>query len=115
MTVIGSRSFLKEAHTLIQQVSNRDLLFIRLLMVHSQAWVSATVDDVTFIIFSYGNEEYIGIRHRERQTLYLSQSITPSSASNPTHFKLQIAIFIASFNDAVNRTQSSKTSGRHRV
>ncbi|KIM42893.1 hypothetical protein M413DRAFT_125354 [Hebeloma cylindrosporum] len=73
-----------------------------------QGWTEAVIDDATYIIFRAGNEEYIGIRHRGQQTLYLSRCITVSAQKNPTHGKINAALFMLSFDDAANRARQIK-------
>ncbi|KAJ3486577.1 hypothetical protein NLJ89_g11798 [Agrocybe chaxingu] len=87
--------------------------------VLQQGWTEAVADNVTYFVFSSGNEEYIGYRHRETQTLYLSALITPSQSTRPAHGKLHVGLYIAAFQDALDRarqmqileeTQSSPTA-----
>ncbi|CAA7265526.1 unnamed protein product [Cyclocybe aegerita] len=73
--------------------------------VLQQGWTEAVVDDVTYIVFSSGNEEYIGYRQRESQTLYLSALIIPSRATRPAHGKLHVGLYIAAFQDALDRAR----------
>ncbi|KAJ3502000.1 hypothetical protein NLJ89_g9081 [Agrocybe chaxingu] len=73
--------------------------------VLQQTWTQAVVDDVTYFMFSSGNEEYIGYRQRETQTLYLSALIIPSQAARPAHGKLHVGLYIAAFQDALDRAR----------
>ncbi|KAJ6614728.1 hypothetical protein B0H10DRAFT_130605 [Mycena sp. CBHHK59/15] len=45
-----------------------------------QIWAQAVKHDTTFLVLHCGNYEYIGIRHRATQTLYLSELIIPRTA-----------------------------------
>ena len=65
-----------------------------------------------------GNYEYIGIRHRKTQTLYLSDLIKPPTCSNPCYGKLHVGICMAAIQDAMDRAiqsaskpQSADTEG----
>ncbi|KDR71712.1 hypothetical protein GALMADRAFT_253433 [Galerina marginata CBS 339.88] len=74
-----------------------------------QAWAEAVSEDATFVIISAGNHEYIGIRLRGTQTFYLSPLIKPSEDTAPAHSKIQVATFIAAFDDALNRARQLQT------
>lgn len=63
------------------------------------------MNDATFIIFHAGNYEYIGIRHRKAQTLYLSRMIDVSELKPPAYVKLQVGLYIAAYRDAVPRAR----------
>jgi hypothetical protein len=49
-----------------------------------------------------GNHEFVGIRHRESQTLYLSPLIVPSSCA---YGKIHVGIYIAAIKDALDRVR----------
>lgn len=55
------------------------------------------------MVLHSGNHEIIGIRHRNSQTLYISHVIEPHSCSNPAYGKLQVGIYIAALQDAIDR------------
>jgi len=57
--------------------------------------------DVTFIIFHCGKAERIGFRHRETQTLYLSELIDPSTVEK--FGKIQIGLQLAIVKDVLER------------
>jgi hypothetical protein len=59
--------------------------------------------DSTLICLHSGSFEYIGVRHRATQRLYLSDMITTHSCQNPGYGKLQVGVYIASLNDAIDR------------
>ena len=63
------------------------------------------MEDATYIVFSAGNEEYIGIRDREKQTLYLSRVIKPSQQTDPNYGKIHVGLCIVAYDDAVDRVQ----------
>jgi hypothetical protein len=59
--------------------------------------------DSTLIILHSGNFEYVCVRHRETQTLYISDLINIPYCANPGYGKLQIGIYIAAVQDAMQR------------
>ncbi|KAF9003741.1 hypothetical protein BDZ89DRAFT_1169465 [Hymenopellis radicata] len=68
-----------------------------------KAWVTAVQLDASAVIFDCGNFVRIGIRHRERQTLFLSNLIDISSCKKPSYGELWTALHIALAYDAVQR------------
>ncbi|KAF9040185.1 hypothetical protein BDZ89DRAFT_1060594 [Hymenopellis radicata] len=68
-----------------------------------KAWVTAVKVDATFIVFDCGNYIRIGIRHRERQTLFLSSLIDIRSCKGPAHGGLWTAFHAFAIADAVQR------------
>ncbi len=70
---------------------------------NSQAWVTAVKVDATFVVFDCGNYVRIGIRHRERQTLFLSSLIDIRSCKDPAYGGLWTAFHVFAIADAVQR------------
>ncbi|KAF9018406.1 hypothetical protein BDZ89DRAFT_1073919, partial [Hymenopellis radicata] len=70
-----------------------------------KAWVAAVKTDASLIIFDCGNFVRIGIRHRELQTLYLSNLIDICSCKDPSYGELWTALHIAVASDAVQRAR----------
>ncbi|KIM40423.1 hypothetical protein M413DRAFT_28888 [Hebeloma cylindrosporum] len=68
-----------------------------------RAWVRAVEYDTTFIVFHCGKAERIGFRHRETQTLYLSELIDPSVEK---YGKIQIGLHLAIVKDVLEREAS---------
>ena len=60
-------------------------------------------NDATIITLHAGSFEYIGVRHRKEQRLYLSQLIHVHTCKDPGYGKLQIGIYIAALKDGINR------------
>ncbi|KAF8907627.1 hypothetical protein CPB84DRAFT_1843847 [Gymnopilus junonius] len=75
--------------------------------VIQQLWTATVVQDATFVVFSSGKIEYIGIRHREQQTLYISALIRPTEHKD--YVKLQVGLCIASYVDALDRAKRLET------
>ena len=71
----------------------------------TQAWARAVVNDATFIIFHCGDRERIGIRHRESQTLYLSDLIDTTTCNDPTYGEIQVGLHLAIIQDALQRQE----------
>ncbi|KAF8623404.1 hypothetical protein AX15_006392 [Amanita polypyramis BW_CC] len=79
-----------------------------------QAWAQAVRVDGTVIVLHSGNQELVCLRHRQSQTLYVSELIVPSTCSDPGYGKLHIGIYIAAIQDMMDRWQhraESKPSG----
>ena len=74
-----------------------------------QAWAQAVRHDSTLIILHSGNHEFVGIRHRKTQTLYLSKMIDVVNDNSPAYGKLHVGIYIAALRDAIDRV--SQLSG----
>ncbi|KAJ3502002.1 hypothetical protein NLJ89_g9082 [Agrocybe chaxingu] len=72
------------------------------------AWAEAVENDSTFLTFNNGGSEYIGIRHRESQTLYLSNIIDTVNIKDPHYRKLQLGLYLAIVQDAFDRLQMPK-------
>ncbi|KAF9018399.1 hypothetical protein BDZ89DRAFT_1073913 [Hymenopellis radicata] len=73
-----------------------------------KAWVAAVKTDASLIIFDCGNFVRIGIRHRELQTLFLSNLIDICSCKDPSYGELWTALHIAVASDASAPTNRSK-------
>ncbi|KAK2459877.1 hypothetical protein APHAL10511_008077 [Amanita phalloides] len=68
------------------------------------AWAQATRVDGSIIVLQSGNHEFIGIRHRTTQTLYISDLIKPHACKEPSYGKLHVDIsYIAGIRDALDR------------
>ena len=72
-----------------------------------QAWAQAVRHDSTLIILHSGNHEFVGIRHRKTQTLYLSKMIDVVNDNSPAYGKLHVGIYIAALRDAIDRVMAS--------
>ncbi|KIM39102.1 hypothetical protein M413DRAFT_236009 [Hebeloma cylindrosporum] len=68
-----------------------------------RAWARAVENDATFIIFHCGDRERIGIRHRESQTLYLSELIDTTACKDPSYGAIQVGLHLAIIRDALQR------------
>jgi hypothetical protein len=61
--------------------------------------------DGTIIVIQSGNHEFIGIRHRETQTLYISDLIEPPTCKEPSYGKLHVGLYIAAIQDLMDRAK----------
>ncbi|KAF8894271.1 hypothetical protein CPB85DRAFT_1440568 [Mucidula mucida] len=68
-----------------------------------KAWVHAVKTDTTVIVFDCGNFIRIGIRHRERQTLFLSNLIDIRTCKDPAYGGLWTSLQVAAALDALQR------------
>lgn len=50
------------------------------------------------------------VRHRASQTLYVSEVIEPHACINPAYGELQVAIYVAAIQDAMDRKQQQQPS-----
>jgi hypothetical protein len=62
--------------------------------------------DSTLIILHSGNLEYVCVRHRASQTLYVSELIDVPRCANPGYGKLHTGIYIAAIQDAMQRIKN---------
>ncbi|TFK62281.1 hypothetical protein BDN72DRAFT_882720 [Pluteus cervinus] len=81
-------------------VTARDLI--------QHAWTNAVRHDNTFIVFSTGNQERVGVRHRHSQTLYLSELIDVSSESKPAYGNIHAGLYLSILEDVVDRLRQDK-------
>ncbi|CAA7267694.1 unnamed protein product [Cyclocybe aegerita] len=70
-----------------------------------QVWAEAVMNDATFLVIQAGNWEFIGVRARETQTLYLSSLIPVPGEISPPYNKVQLGLYIAAFADAIQRAR----------
>ncbi|KAJ7664002.1 hypothetical protein DFH06DRAFT_1471111 [Mycena polygramma] len=84
-------------------------------------WSEAVIEDSTFIIFTNGIRERIGIRHRGTQTLFLSD-VMYVPACDPPYGRVHIGLYISAYRDAVDRYlqvrdvgEKAIAEGSHRV
>ena len=61
--------------------------------------------DATLIILQSGNSEYVCVRHRATQTLYISDLIDVPNCENPRYAKLHTGIYITALCDAMQRVK----------
>ncbi|KAJ7052726.1 hypothetical protein C8F01DRAFT_1375792 [Mycena amicta] len=64
--------------------------------------------DSTMIILNCGNYEHICIRHRETQTLYISNLFDVTSCKNPGYIKLYVGVFLSQTLDAISRMKDAQ-------
>ena len=67
----------------------------------SKAWAQAVRHDATHIIIQSGNSEYVCVRHRATQTLYVSDLI--DVPNYPGYAKLHTGIYLTALLDAIQR------------
>jgi hypothetical protein len=60
------------------------------------------------VIIHSGNYEYVCIRHRETQTLYVSDILHVPFLGNPGYGKLQVGIYLTAIDDALGRNRLEK-------
>ena len=73
----------------------------------AQAWARAVRVDGTVIILHSGSHEFVCVRHRKTQTLYISDLIEPSTCKDPGYVGLHVGIYIAAIQDAIDRKKQS--------
>ncbi|KAJ6615495.1 hypothetical protein B0H10DRAFT_2435433 [Mycena sp. CBHHK59/15] len=73
-------------------------------------WNQAVHEDSSFIIYTNGNTERIGIRHRETQTLFLSDIIYAPKC-NPAYVRVHVGLYISAFRDNVDRYTQMMANG----
>ena len=90
-------------HSMLLKIHNADSRF-------TKAWAQATRADCSIIVIQSGNYEFIGIRHRRSQTLYISDLIVPHACKDPSYGKLHVGLYIAAVRDAIDRA-SQRAAG----
>ncbi|KAG5651125.1 hypothetical protein H0H81_009777 [Sphagnurus paluster] len=70
-----------------------------------RAWTLSAEHDTTYMIFNCGNYERIGFRHRDSQTLFLSDLIDVPRCKSPAYGKIHIGLFLAIIQDVIDRTE----------
>ncbi|KAF9023138.1 hypothetical protein BDZ89DRAFT_1070138 [Hymenopellis radicata] len=87
----------------IDTADDRDGAYTPNARIIMQAWVTAVKVDASTIVFDCGNFVRIGVRHRESQTLFLSDMIDIRSCKEPSYGGLLLALDIAVTFDALQR------------
>ncbi len=79
-----------------------------------QVWAEAVNVDATFMVLNAGSREFIGIRDRKSQRLYLSPLIDLDDPSSllAGYFKVHAGVQIATILDAIQRAKQSNALSR---
>ncbi|KAG6908551.1 hypothetical protein DXG01_004184 [Tephrocybe rancida] len=85
------------------KVQTRPLIDLYLV----RAWSRSAEDDTTFLVFSCGNLERYGYRHRASQTLYLSELVDVRSCE-PGYGRLHLGLYLAILQDVISRTKQQR-------
>ena len=83
---------------LIQKVCRQLVLCISTLTC-KQAWGQSVRQNSTLLVLHAGNYEYICIRHRETQTLYISDILHIPFLKDLGYGKVQVAIYLTALDD----------------
>ena len=75
--------------------------------ISCKAWAQAVKVDGTIIVLHSGNYEVVGLRHRDSQTLYVSDLIEPPTCRNPGYGKLHVGIYVAGVQDTIDRKKQA--------
>ncbi|KAK0437290.1 uncharacterized protein EV420DRAFT_1753512 [Desarmillaria tabescens] len=88
--------------------------FYKALKIIQQVWAEAVNVDVTFMVLNAGSREFIGIRDRNLQRLYLSPLIDlDNPGSLPAgYFKIHAGLQIAALHDVILRAKRLKALSR---
>ncbi|KAK0452002.1 uncharacterized protein EV420DRAFT_702442 [Desarmillaria tabescens] len=80
------------------------------LKVIQQIWAEAVNIDATFMVLNCGSLEYIGIRDRKLQRLYLSPLLDLGNPApdSPGYFKIHTGLNIVAISDAIKRAEKLK-------
>lgn len=63
------------------------------------------------IVINSGNHEIVCVRHRDSQTLFVSDIVESSTCENPAYGKLQVGIYVAGVQDAIDRGKQKLHQG----
>jgi hypothetical protein len=64
------------------------------------------------MVVQSGNYEFVGIRHRLSQTLYVSDIIQPHACEEPSYGKIHVGIYVAAAMDAIDRAKQRGAGNR---
>ena len=62
------------------------------------------------MVLNSGNHEFICIRHRRTQTLYISELIEPSVCKEPSYGKLHVGLYLAAVKDTMDRERQVRNA-----
>ncbi|KAK0490413.1 hypothetical protein IW261DRAFT_1601273 [Armillaria novae-zelandiae] len=84
--------------------------FKKALKIIQQVWAEAVNVDATFVVLNAGRREFIGIRDRKLQRLYLSPLIDLDDPSSlpAGYFKIHTGLHIAALHDVIQRAKRLK-------
>ncbi|KAF8999577.1 hypothetical protein BDZ89DRAFT_1082706 [Hymenopellis radicata] len=68
-----------------------------------KAWIDAVKNDISVIVFDCGHFIRVGIRHRQTQTLFISDLIDIRTCTAPSYGRLWVAVHVAAVYDAIQR------------
>ncbi|KAJ7065524.1 hypothetical protein C8F01DRAFT_1249086 [Mycena amicta] len=71
-------------------------------------WARAVESDSSMVVFNCGNYERICVRHRETQTLYISDLFDVTSCKDPGYIKLHAGVFLSQTLDAIIRMKDAE-------
>lgn len=88
--------------------------FAKALRIIQQIWAEAVNIDATFMVLNAGSREFIGIRDRQLQRLYLSPLIDlDNPGSLPAgYFEIHTGLRIAALHDVIQRAKRLKALSR---
>ncbi|KAJ7173379.1 hypothetical protein C8R46DRAFT_1082621 [Mycena filopes] len=94
-----------ETDSSLYDPSHSDVHGLNARHILQQVWAQAVKHDTTFLVIHSGNWEYIGVRHRSSQTLYLSELFSPSADCGPCggYAKLHTGLYLMAIQDAQKR------------
>ncbi|KII83397.1 hypothetical protein PLICRDRAFT_452257 [Plicaturopsis crispa FD-325 SS-3] len=78
----------------------------------TQAWIRSIRDNSTFIVLATGNLEFICVRHRESQTLYVSDILHVPYMEDPMYGKTLLGVYLAVVQDAIRRHELESAADR---
>ncbi|KII83381.1 hypothetical protein PLICRDRAFT_180463 [Plicaturopsis crispa FD-325 SS-3] len=70
-----------------------------------EAWIQSIRDNSTLVILHSGNLEFICVRHRESQTLYVSDILHLPCMEDPKYGKTALGVYLLAIDDAIRRNQ----------
>ena len=75
-------------------------------------WAQATKADTSIVVVQSGNYEFVGVRHRQSQTLYISDIIEPHACKEASYGKIHVGIYVAAALDAIDRAMQRASGNR---
>jgi hypothetical protein len=95
---LSARSIAQQVnrHSILPEICRADLIF-------TKAWAQATRVGCSMFVLQSGNHEFICIRHRRTQTLYISELIKPYACEEPSYGKIHVGLYVAAVMDTMDR------------
>ncbi|KII83383.1 hypothetical protein PLICRDRAFT_451808 [Plicaturopsis crispa FD-325 SS-3] len=80
-----------------------------------KTWTQSIRDNSTLIILHTGNLEFICVRHRESQTLYISDILHLPCMKDPMYGRTVLGVYLTALDDAIRRNTLDSAADKENV